>query len=249
MPSRPPGAGLPPGPVVHLLDEDPDLGEGLDPASEAELRRAAVARVIPVAPGVWPIQEVLTPNRGHFGLLMLDGLLTREVAVAGAAATELFAPGDLLRPWEDDEFLSVSVELTWTVLEPSRFAVLDRRFAAATARWPTFVAAMMSRYVRRARWLALQLALTHLRRVDARLMVLLWNLGDRLGRVRPGGIYLPVRLKHELLARLVGARRPSVTTALGQLTERGLVRPHEGGWLLLGADPREELDRFLTQHA
>ena len=37
---------------------------------------------------------------------------------------------------------------------------------------------------------------------------------------------------------MVGARRPSVTTALGQLIGRGEVeRRPDGGWLLLGDPP------------
>ncbi|HEY6886353.1 MAG TPA: hypothetical protein VI300_01200, partial [Solirubrobacter sp.] len=51
------------------------------------------------------------------------------------------------------------------------------------------------------------------------------------------------------LAGMVGARRPSVTTALGQLISRGEVeRRPDGGWLLLG-DPPEARQRPVTEHA
>jgi len=37
---------------------------------------------------------------------------------------------------------------------------------------------------------------------------------------------------------MVGARRPSVTTALGQLIARGAIeRRPDGGWILRGAPP------------
>jgi DNA-binding GntR family transcriptional regulator len=38
---------------------------------------------------------------------------------------------------------------------------------------------------------------------------------------------------------MVGARRPSVTTALGQLMARGAIeRRPDGGWILHGQPPR-----------
>ena len=40
------------------------------------------------------------------------------------------------------------------------------------------------------------------------------------------------------LAGMVGARRPSVTTALGQLSARGAIeRRPDGGWILRGDPP------------
>ena len=46
---------------------------------------------------------------------------------------------------------------------------------------------------------------------------------------------------------MVGARRPSVTTALGQLIARGEVeRRPDGGWLLLG-DPPEARQRPVPE--
>ena len=45
-----------------------------------------------------------------------------------------------------------------------------------------------------------------------------------------------------LLADLVAARRPTVTSALSDLTRRGLVRLVDDGWLLSGEPPGELLD-------
>jgi CRP/FNR family cyclic AMP-dependent transcriptional regulator len=48
----------------------------------------------------------------------------------------------------------------------------------------------------------------------------------------PDTIALPVPLTHATLAKLVGAARPSVTTALSALSKRELLR-HDGGvWQL-----------------
>jgi CRP-like cAMP-binding protein len=85
--------------------------------------------------------------------------------------------------------------------------------------------------------------------VETRLLVILWYYADRWGRVTPTGVLLPVRMTHSLLARVVGARRPSVSTALGKLQERGFVeRTDNGHWLLLGPPPRE-LDELAPSTA
>ena len=77
------------------------------------------------------------------------------------------------------------------------------------------------------------LALSHVRRVDDRLMLLFWQLGRRWGRVSPEGVIIPFNLQHQLLATLIGAQRPSVTTRLGVLRDEGLlVRRADGTWLL-----------------
>ncbi len=93
----------------------------------------------------------------------------------------------------------------------------------------------------RAHSLAITLAVSNLRRVDIRLLVLLWHLADRWGRVTPDGVVVPLKLTHETFARLVGAQRPSVTTALRQLEQEGLVRRSAGR--LLQGDPPETLAR------
>src|ERR671922_214485 len=54
----------------------------------------------------------------------------------------------------------------------------------------------------------------------------------------PRGVLVSLRLSHRTLAGMIGARRPSVTTALGQLIARGeLERRADGEWILLGAAP------------
>src|SRR5581483_10333864 len=112
------------------------------------------------------------------------------------------------------------------------------RFALVAGRWPAIHANLLGRAVRRSHWLALRLTINNLTGVDVRLLVLFWHLADRGGKVTVDGVVLHLGLTHELLAKLVGAQRPSVTTALGQLRDRGLLekRP-DGSWLLSGEPP------------
>jgi hypothetical protein len=60
--------------------------------------------------------------------------------------------------------------------------------------------------------------------------------------VRTEGTVVPFRLTHTLLADLVAARRPTVTSALSDLARRGLIRASGDEWVLFGEPPRELLD-------
>ena len=95
----------------------------------------------------------------------------------------------------------------------------------------------MARAAERSERLAVQQAIAQLPRVDLRILALLWHLTERTGRVGSEGVILPVPLTHELLGRLVGARRPTVSLALKQLTQRGHVARHPEGWQLSQAMP------------
>jgi CRP-like cAMP-binding protein len=89
----------------------------------------------------------------------------------------------------------------------------------------------------RSRHLALELAIVQERRVDRRLHMLLWHLADRWGRMTSDGAQVTAPLTHSLLAELVAARRPSVSTALGQLSEAGVLTRTGEAWILTGDPP------------
>jgi CRP/FNR family transcriptional regulator, cyclic AMP receptor protein len=218
---------------VRLLDADPELFEGLDPA-EGRLGvhdlTVAVAR-LPAGP--WLVDS--DPFDERIGLLVLDGLIARSIEVAGQRRAELVGPGDVIRPWDttDAELARLRAEVEWNVLEPVRLAELDAAFARSACRAPQVLAALLQRTIRRSQRIALQLAIGDVRRVDERLLALFAHLGDRWGRVTPDGIHVPVRLTHELIGQLVGAQRPTVTTALGELRREGrLVKRPDRTWLL-----------------
>jgi CRP-like cAMP-binding protein len=86
------------------------------------------------------------------------------------------------------------------------------------------------------------MAIVHQARVDVRLHMLFWHLATRWGRVRSDGTVLRVRLTHSVLADLVAARRPTVTSALSDLSKRKLVQFVDDGWLLSGEAPGELLE-------
>ena len=79
-------------------------------------------------------------------------------------------------------------------------------------------------------------AISQLHRVDRRLLALFWHLAERWGRMTADGVVLPMTLSHRMLGQLIGARRPTVPTALGELARRGDIRRcDDGTWLLTRA--------------
>jgi CRP/FNR family transcriptional regulator, cyclic AMP receptor protein len=225
---------------VRVLDHDPELARGLDPKAFAVASRHLVAATFTLEPGEWERPFVGEDDRdASIGILVIDGLLMRTQTVATVGAAELLGAGDLLRPWESGaEGSSLGSDARWQVLHPSLLAVLDRRFAQIAGRWPEVTSGLVERTVQRGRLLAFQMGVGHVRRVDARLLLLMWRLADRWGRVTREGVVLPLKLTHGWLANLVGAQRPSVTTALGQLAQAGrLERLENGSWLLRGDPP------------
>jgi CRP/FNR family transcriptional regulator, cyclic AMP receptor protein len=234
--------------VVAVLDVDRELAQSLESGDREHARRALVFPALVVEPGPWEHRQAV-PEPPVVGLLVLTGVLTREIVFAGRASSEIVGAGDVLRPWDDDApFEPLPLEATWHAHAPTRLAVLDARFALAAGRWPALAAALGARQIRRTRALAFQLAITQLPRVDDRVLVLLWSLAERWGRVGPSGVRLALPLPHRTLATLVGARRPSVTTALSGLARAGLVERTEAGWLLHGDAERVLADRLGREH-
>ena len=225
--------------IAPVLEADPELGDGLSPDEFEAARRALLARVVTVEVGLWrPEEQWSRDDHPTVGLLVLDGLMTREVTVAGRPSTELLAPGDLLRPWDHDGDVGMlPVDASWTVTSRLRLAVLDQRFLLACSRWPSVVDELCRRMVRRSRWLSFRLAMKEIMRVEGRLLILFWALSETFGVVTPRGVHVKLRLTHEALGKLVGARRPSVTTAIGALTEAGELERVGDGYLLLGDPP------------
>jgi CRP/FNR family cyclic AMP-dependent transcriptional regulator len=222
-----------------LLDEDPELGSGVPAEDRDTARRTLVVPTIAVETGVWVPPEEL-PFVLIVGLIVLAGVTSREVVFAGRRTAELIGIGDIVRPW--DERPHRLAQASWRVHCPARIGILDARFARACGRWPTVAEAVASRHARRADALSRRLAVAQLPAITDRLLLLFCELAERWGRVTPAGIRLPVPLTHSTLAALVGARRPSVTTALGALAAEGVVQRVPGGWLL-----RSDIERLAAE--
>jgi len=227
--------------AISIVDADPDLGDLLDAGDLARARREALARVQRLSAVVWDAAAAHEPAEHHRGFLVVDGLLSRTVNVLGRHCVELVGHGDVMRPWSWDEVGShVRAEVGWTVLEDTQLAVLDHQFVLRIVPWPQLGLELFNRGTRRAHHLAVALAIAHHQRVDDRLLLTLWHLAERWGRVHTNGVVVPLPLSHQRLADLVGAQRQSVTTAMGGLQRSGAVsRRDDGDWVLHGEPPEE----------
>jgi len=224
---------------VNILALEPALAAALSPEEELAARRAAAAPATVLEPGDWEIDGRLPAAPGDVGLLIAAGFVSRVVHVGPHGFAELLGSGDIVRPWDAaDELASVRPLTTWTVLERSTVVLVDEQLIGRLGAWPSVLAAIARRMSDRARTLAVHLAVNHMSGIEQRILITLWQFADRWGRVTPAGVQLSVPLTHELLARIVGARRPTVTSALRNLRADGLVTRGPGGsWLLHGEPP------------
>ena len=228
--------------ICQLLREDPDLAEAIPAPMRDRAIAECIAPVARIRRGRWSGEQA---NLGHdgIGLLVLGGLLIRRVGVDGRFGAELLGEGDLLRPWQGEDAPPTLPQTTgWRVLEPARVALLDNRVAHRLARYPELTGRLVGRALERSRNLAVNMAIVHQPRVDVRLQMLFWHLAGRWGHVRSDGIIVPLHLTHTVLADLVAARRPTVSTALSDLVTRRVLRPIDEGWVLTGDPPGELLE-------
>ncbi len=155
------------------------------------------------------------------GLLILDGLIAFDTRVGDRTATELIGAGDLLQPpaARADDMLERDRRLARAVPDPVRAARRRvrrarprrgrrsrRRCCAGPAGAPPMLDVLR--------------AISCQPRLEVRLVLLLWHLAARWGRVEPAGIRLTLPLTHRLLGQLVGAERPSISHALARLAAR-----------------------------
>jgi CRP/FNR family transcriptional regulator, cyclic AMP receptor protein len=225
---------------VRILEIDPELGLRVPAAEITRARVELTTGVKALSRGRWEVPHD-DEDRGGLGFLLLEGLLARDVILAGRTATELLGEGDVLQPWVPTRVDGlVRYRVLWHVLSPVRLAILDGPFARSLAAWPQVMGALLERAIRRTLRMSIHQALLQLSPVEKRLLVLFWHLAERWGHVTPDGISVRLQMSHELLGQLVGCQRASVTTALQHLYASGqLMRRTDGTWLLVGAPPDE----------
>jgi hypothetical protein len=86
-------------PFTPLLDLALDLGRLVPTERVREARAQLGVRVTFVGRGVWYADRLSAAGPEHLGLLMLDGVIAREVLLADTTSIELVG----LRPWQRDD--------------------------------------------------------------------------------------------------------------------------------------------------
>jgi CRP/FNR family cyclic AMP-dependent transcriptional regulator len=226
--------------ICHVLREDPELADAIPPDRRSQAVEDCTAPELSLSPGRWAGRGSLG-FRGGIGVLVLTGLMIRRVGIEGRFGAELIGEGDLLRPNEESVSPLLPLSTDWSIVLPTRLAALDLEFEQHLAQYPELGRGLVVRALQRSKNLSVNMAIVHQARVDVRLHMLLWHLAARWGRVRSDGTVLRLRLTHAVLADLVAARRPTVTTALSDLARRGLVRTDGETWVLSGEAPSDLL--------
>lgn len=220
---------------MHVLQLDTELASHISPQHRQRAARELIAHLMTLEPGRWTPAQSLGDEK-PLGLLLVEGLIARQVEVAGARCIELLSTGDLIRPWQEDA--ASFVDTRWVVLTQTSLALLNEEFSERVCRYPPLVDVLIGRAIQRSRSLAVHSAIDNVIGLRDSLELLFWHLAERWGTVDPDGVIMPLRLTHQMLADLVGARRPSVTAALRDLAEAGTLTRIDGrGWRLTGAPP------------
>jgi CRP/FNR family cyclic AMP-dependent transcriptional regulator len=219
----------------YLLDLDDDLAQEVEMRMRVSARQHATARLLEADTGECDLTSwFVSVGRGP-GLLIVDGLFAVDTHVADRTSSELLGTGDLLQPPGHDADEMVDSEIVWRALRPSRLALLDTDFAERVRSWPQIQQALFRRAEHRSGELDVLRAISCQPRLEVRLVLLLWHLAGRWGRVEPAGFRLCLPLTHRLLGQLVAAERPSISHALRRLSEAGIITGTAGDWHLHGS--------------
>ena len=234
---------------VALLEVNPDLAGELAPD---EMRLALGALVLPtvrIQRGQLDSDACATDERvvgSLIGLLVIDGVVVREMTLGPHVSAQLCGPGDLLELRSARDQRSLPALATMSVPGTAVLALLDDRVLAASRRWPRLGGRLLAQAMGQIGDADAHQTISQLPRVEDRLLGLFWHLADRWGRVVPQSVRIDLPLTHETIGHLIGARRPTVTLGLGALRDAGLLRRQTGGAWLLAHD---SLQRLTTADA
>jgi CRP/FNR family cyclic AMP-dependent transcriptional regulator len=218
--------------TIKLFHIEPDLTRFLAP----EDREAVDGLRLPTieAPAGELPARALLESAGAFGAIVLRGMILQSLRLGEYSGLRVIGPGDILALTDAPSSMLV-LDASCRATTPTSLALLGREFLAASRRWPWLVAGLHARSGEQAERVTTQLMICQLPRVDDRLLSMLWLLSESWGQVTPSGTVLPLELTHSALGGLIGARRPTVTLALSELSRRGAVVRQRDGWLLLEA--------------
>jgi CRP/FNR family cyclic AMP-dependent transcriptional regulator len=216
----------------RLLDLDGDLADSLGEHLAARARDRIGVATVRLEQGSWSPHALTPVGHDAFALLVCDGLIVRELELAGTLAADLLGPGDIVPAGQAAEPLLITHE-RWHVSGAAKIAILDSRVLPGLHAWTPLSARLIARTARQAARAAEQRAISQLPRVELRIRAVLWHLADRWGRMGPSGVIVPIELTHVALGHLVGARRSTITLALSELSRLGMVvRRDDGAWIL-----------------
>ena len=221
--------------MVGLLEVEPELRKWLTP-DECQLASRVTIPVHTFSGRALDLDQLLE-NAGAFGAVILDGVLLHRMSIGDQPALRLLGRGDLVSLTGGFR-TAILGHSSYRASGQLRLAMLDDRVLLTARRFPRLFAALQIRLAEQHQRLAAQLVICQLPRVEDRLLALMWLLAETWGRVTASGTVLPLALTHDALGELIGARRPTVTLALKELSERGSLFRQDREWLLLEPPPQ-----------
>lgn len=216
--------------MVRLFEVDPDLSGSLS-ADEHEIasRIAVPTRILET--GDLDLDALLSGARA-FAAIVLEGMLLHRVLIGEQSALRLIGPGDLVGVAGSPP-PALLVHGGYRATGQTQLALLDDRMLMAIQRFPQLVVDLQRRIADQQERVATQLVICQLPRVEDRVLAIMWLLAESWGRVTAAGTTLPLVLTHDAIGELIGAKRPTVTLALRELSDRGALVRQDRGWLLL----------------
>jgi CRP-like cAMP-binding protein len=212
---------------VALVDVLGDLADELPADRVDRARRAIRLRELAVRRGPWAAASDAVATSATAGFVIADGTMLRLVTAGHREGAELLGPGDVLQPAREPD------DIGWRAVTDCRLGIIDDRAMIEASSMPELGSALLGAANARTNTVARQLVVAQWPSVDERLVATLEMLAERWGVVTTEGVVLPDFLTHSVLAPLVGARRPSVTTSLKRLATSGAVRRRpDGRWVL-----------------
>lgn len=205
------------GQAVYTIAED-DLFRDLAPAERAELERRISYANYPSGHIFYAPEEysdellILRSGRVRIYKLSPEG---RAMTLLVLEPKSIFGEMMLVDHWTQDSFAEAMTDCTVGALGRS-----DLRRALSS--YPALALRVMETMSRRLRALENKLADVAFKSVPQRLATVLLNLAD----VQPAGESPPavVRYTHQQLAEMIGSYRETVTKAIGEFREAGLIR-------------------------
>ena len=226
-------APSPPLPPVGLLDVLPEILATI-PAEDRALAERALMMPRLIARDVDLGETLGHPGANGFDFLIVEGVVLKETTLASRAALELLGPGDVLGPPLNATHQIESRAVSRYIAHGEvTLAELGSRFRQAARRWPGLSDVLLDRLARQTHQASMHLAMLHLPRIEDRIIALFSDLAERFGHMSPEGAIVDLDLTHEVIGRLVGSRRSTVTLALQSLAASGtLDRREDGRWAL-----------------
>src|SRR3954447_8595273 len=123
---------------VALLQVDAGLRAAIPEPERPLAERAVLVPCHELGPGQWRTGD-LGEDGDALAALVVRGLGTRQITIAGRRSAELLGPGDVFRPWAGSDPV-IPTASRWASGSKAVIALLDERFLGAARRWPQLFA-------------------------------------------------------------------------------------------------------------